>query len=352
MEEDDWKKIRANWKELVGDLQPEDVKDHLYQEGILSEEHMEEISPARGITPQESIRRMLKCVKKHRRGFTVLCDALRSDYPYLAEKLEKTVPTQVQTPDDVDSCDSDKLKTLQQQLYIQVKMMVEYRKELEDLQSKVKENETESDKLKMKYEEIEHVMTSAGLKGEEAVNILRGVLQKNKDGTDMPDHFQLQMSEMGSTVDLPPANFTETVARTVGVDVVKYMAIKGENSPPTPNVYAETMRRLVTEITAKHGETFQDLMKDLYIDEINGFQTLQYVANELFHHDGKQNWGRIVVLYAFGSWVARDSYKQGHGELAQAIGEFLGIYVARNLGTWIEENGGWVSIFIIGLNTK
>ncbi|KAH9371004.1 hypothetical protein HPB48_016993 [Haemaphysalis longicornis] len=64
------------------------------------------------------------------------------------------------------------------------------------------------------------------------------------------------------------------------------------------------------------------------------------VARELFRND--ISWGRIVALYSVSGGLAIDCVKLGHPEYVLGLVQALGLFVERDLATWISQQGGWV----------
>ncbi|KAH7965491.1 hypothetical protein HPB49_008394 [Dermacentor silvarum] len=63
------------------------------------------------------------------------------------------------------------------------------------------------------------------------------------------------------------------------------------------------------------------------------------VARELFRND--ISWGRIVALYSVSGGLAVDCVKLGHPEYVLGLVQALGLFVERDLATWISQQGGW-----------
>ncbi len=133
------------------------------------------------------------------------------------------------------------------------------------------------------------------------------------------------------------------IARELAFDIVHYMANNRKHMTYT-NKHAKTMRRTVDEICERHDILFNGMMKKLHITKNNAKETFKNVIEELFN-DNQYNWGRIVVVYAFGGRLAQFCVDSNMPDYVDTVGEIVGSYVMNNLGSWIREQGGWVCIF-------
>jgi hypothetical protein len=141
------------------------------------------------------------------------------------------------------------------------------------------------------------------------------------------------------------------VAKQLADDIVQYATVS-----PVPSLccrYAGTLRRIVDEMSERHKMVFESVVhkvgvrnKSQPVDTAMCQQMFDAVADELFA-DEQYNWGRISTVYAFAAWLAKHPsdypVTEGKDEVAQAIADIAGNYVARRLSTWICEQGGWVS---------
>lgn len=145
------------------------------------------------------------------------------------------------------------------------------------------------------------------------------------------------------------------IARSLTLDYISYrLRSKLEQSklqglprhflipPQSPtNVLTSTLRKLATDTEAKYPDLFESVCKKLDITPVSAYRTFVCVAQEIFQEE--TNWGRIVALYVFGGVVAHHFVETQRPEMVQKIVEWTVSFIARNLLTWIRENGGWVS---------
>ena len=361
MNKDDTVRIRANFKYLVDTLRIVDIQDYLFQLGVLDEDDMEELSIVTQ-TPRKAARKFLMMLpKKGQDAFKIFCDSLNeAKYGFVVEKLMSTDISSLVADDvpDFSMSGTTKIEELTKQLWVQTELLMRYKKDIDELRDKSKETDEDKSAMKTKYENI---MAESGLTEDDVFEFLtdyvKGMkmskVKTQRQDSDTCDRFNEDKSSGSSdspssrrksATELAAGNLTDAISRALGIDIVQYMiATKSHSEPPVAtSKYAETMRRAVHELSKKYDAIFKKFIQDLSIDELNGFQTLANVADELFR-EGPINWGRIVALYAFGGYVARYSVSAKDSDVINMIGEFLGFYVSKKLGSWIHENGGWVS---------
>ena len=93
----------------------------------------------------------------------------------------------------------------------------------------------------------------------------------------------------------------------------------------------------------KHEILFNGMVNKLHITRENVHLTFTNVVNELFR-DGEINWGRVVSVYAFAGRLAKHLHEEEKTSMAiQDIATICGEFVALDLGSWIEQQGGWDS---------
>ena len=294
------------------------------------------------------IRRLLRIIKKKPNSFDKFCDSLQEAHDWLADRIRNTDPGSVAAPDEADGADEEeeKMKQLQAQLWMQTQLIQKFKEEINSLKGFVEEQADENRMIKLKFNELEQAMQSQGVGQQEDVKTyLEDYVHKREhpnraaiespDGSSVDAQPQLKRYSMGD-----PTNLTEAIARHLAVDVVRFM-VEGDRARAAPNRYAQVMRAMVTELTTRYHNSFVTFMQKLQFDDISGFATLKSLADNMFE-DNVSNWGRIVTLYAFGGYIAKNITGVDEA-FSTMIGDFLGFYVTKHLAPWIEENGGWVS---------
>ena len=92
----------------------------------------------------------------------------------------------------------------------------------------------------------------------------------------------------------------EAIARDVGKDFVCFViqtTFKRRTSKPSSK-YAATMRRVASELICLHEEKLTAFIVKLQMDQINGYETLVMVANEIFA-EGREQLGSYSCFICF-----------------------------------------------------
>ena len=110
-----------------------------------------------------------------------------------------------------------------------------------------------------------------------------------------------------------------------------------------PSKHAEKIRRIVTELAAKHHILFKSIAHKYQNEHVNINETLNTIFNELFA-DNAYNWGRIVTIIAFARYIAQYYSKDD-------VAVFITDYINKHMDDWINNNGGW-NAFVIYFATS
>ena len=233
------------------------------------------------------------------------------------------------------------MEQLQSQLWMTTQLVQKFKDELDNLK-------TENRAMKNQFSDLEKAMKEQGLSQQ---NNLKEYLEDYIQKQEHPNRGSIEQPD-GSSVDMKPklkrdsmgdpTNLNEAIARHLAVDIVRWMVNGEEKSRPPSNRYSDVMRHMVRDVTTVHHNAFLHMLKSLSLDEINGYETLTAVADVLYD-DERTNWGRIVVLYGFGGYIAKNT-PGADDTFSTMIGDFLGFYVSTKLLPWIEAAGGWVSV--------
>ena len=349
MDPDDRKRLQANFQAIVRDLLVYEVQDALFQNGILDEEDMELIDfKERGITPQAGNRRLIYILfKRGPHAFSCFCKALEESYPELATLIRNTDPSTVDSSVIKEVDHAFKQNKLQDTILHQTAVIAELVQEFNEFKAKKdKLDDVMDGRLKEKLDSQISNMGVTEKKYKQSLTDFFTTRVDDVDGKSTSSRYMMNwQSELTQANPTQPPNFTEVVARTLGTDVVPFISADRWYNKPPPCSYASTLRQVVKEVLDKYLPVFEEGLGKLQLTEVNGFQTLQSLADEIM--SSTINWGRIIVLYAFGGWVARHYYQKGWTQLADVVGDFIGFYLARNHGDWIEAQGGWVSFLHI-----
>ena len=131
MDETDRNKLRLNHLELIKNLNPEDVTDYLYQEGILGDEDIEKINVAQ--TRHQKVRDFLNLLRtKSGDALDKFVEALREGgYGELASNIGTADNTK--STGAIQASDSRELQELKEKLNEQSEMMQEMKRELDQV---------------------------------------------------------------------------------------------------------------------------------------------------------------------------------------------------------------------------
>lgn len=346
MEEPDKKRIRINIRVILSDVRPSDIADYLFEKEVIDLDTLA-MTGLPALTPREKMVKLLKVLFSIKGSFPIFCDALKdSEMEWLVDMLVTTDPNS-QEDSSLDKTDSNELD-LQERLALQEKILQQQSQFIESLlqQNKANTKNGESTPPVSELPELQSAMKKQGLSEEQVINYIDDLMKRKTLDVDDTDSASPNTCKP-RTLSESAVNFTETVAITTAVDVVKYLAYSDDKNKQIskPNIYQTTMRRTVDELILRHRQIFQAYVsQDSSLRQATGINFLLGVADEIFR-DGQKNWGRIVALYAFGGWLAKHGIFERQDAVIGMIGDVLGFYIAKNLGEWIEASGGWVSHF-------
>ena len=113
---------------------------------------------------------------------------------------------------------------------------------------------------------------------------------------------------------------------------------------PESGLVQRTMQILGDEFEQRYTEVFQGMTDQLHLTPNTAYSTFTAIVNELFS-DGIR-WGRIVALIAFGGALAVQCIHREMPGLVDDVVNWVTEYIDVHLMSWIQEQGGWVSIFM------
>lgn len=107
---------------------------------------------------------------------------------------------------------------------------------------------------------------------------------------------------------------------------------------------ARHLRRVADELIEENRQLFETMCDQLHLTPASTYATFVGIADEIFQTG--TNWGRIVAFLAFGATlVVYCASREDLAQLIENIVEWISLYMNQNLGPWINNNGGWVSMF-------
>ncbi|ELT87488.1 hypothetical protein CAPTEDRAFT_198866 [Capitella teleta] len=346
MDRDDKTRLRANLTTLrtipVGE-----ISDRLWVEGVLDDDDLDSFKVNKA--PREISSDLFKTIirKGQENHYAILCTVLKDEgYEHVVQQLNATDLTQYNY--NFDASPQKKMQALCEQLanmqqdiyaeneYLKSKLGTINRelKSVEEREARLRESKAEMDPNIVAY--INERITGRALPSDSVDAAGVGSLGSSF----IPPYIQEWMNLRKPVMN---ANATEQIARQLGADIVSYKCMS--DPPPAITTYATRMRAIVDEILVRYEESFVKFMDVLYLDEINGLQTLWNVADQVFadFKEGENpNWGHVCTLYAFGAYVAKHSFNgEADPQMANFVGDFLGYYVSKKLGATIVKTGGW-----------
>lgn len=337
MELDDRKRLKKNYCNLVESLIFYEIKDRLYESCILSADEVQEIENVQPKCYSAQIRRLITILEKNPKPGILhsFCEVLKDrEYSWIASAIENTVTSEVPDEDLVDSAESDKDEK-------SMKLMQQLLAEIQKISSRVLNVEL---KLEQSLYPKNHAYEE-GLKLPHAV--------EGWDTVDSPTSKRFVNKCIQEFMRKPRKSFStiEKVACRVGLEVT----LSFSEVPLMEDIskcddamveYVMTMRRVVDRVAAEHADMLKECLDNLNMLEINGYRTIDLIADELFQDDTDVNWGRIICWFAFwGQFVKylRVSEVEKPEHFVTFHGEFIGFYLAKRLHLWIAGAGGWVS---------
>ena len=120
-------------------------------------------------------------------------------------------------------------------------------------------------------------------------------------------------------------------------DLIDYKL--GRGVPPVSDT-AKTLRKLSDDIEQRNPMLLEQLCVKYDVSTETGYRSFSQIAKEVFS-DGIINWGRIVVIFAFGAKLGMYSKEKNMPEQLDNIPQWIGRFV-MNHKEWIEKQGGWV----------
>src|SRR2546425_4331011 len=185
------------------------------------------------------------------------------------------------------------------------------------------------------------------------IDILQTVVKSTEDGS----RISVKNREMGSSVDVEENSFQlgqpisiisaadsyldllsiKKLLNRLGHDTVNYAVQNLKGNPTTlPDEYGRTLQLALDRVLTQHQKEFTDMIEMmLNVESHTVCESFAAVADSVFV-DKRFNWGRIVILYAFGASLANFCASRciGH-DLTSKIGETIGVYMANNVAEWI-----------------
>lgn len=337
MELDDRKRLKKkeNYCDLVDNVIFYAIQDHLYQRKILSRDEVQEIENVQPKCYSAQIRRLITILEKNPKPGLLrsFCEVLKGErYSWIAIAIENTNTSEVPDEDLVDSAESHKDEKL---------MML--------VQQMLAETQKNSSRMLNMELKLEQSLYPKNHTSEESLKLPRAV--EGWDMVDTPTSKRFVNKCIEEFLRKPRKSFSmiEKVACRLGLEVTLIFSevpLKEDISKHDDAMveYVTTMRRVVKRMAAEHADILKECLDDLDMLEMNGYRTVDLIADVLFQDDMEVNWGRIICWFAFwGQFVKylHVSEVEKPEQFVKFYGEFIGFYLAKRLHLWIAGAGGW-----------
>jgi hypothetical protein len=297
------------------------------------------ISRLLGITHQEAVRRLIRILYTKPDSYNKFLHALREGgYEFLAAQIEGSTGEGV-SESDLSWAEKGYLHDFQDGLRQQTEMMKQFMQEMRQM----KQSQTPPTTASPSPEPLGRVreaMNKHGLTQDEVVKYLEFRINQ-EDIVDGPADVS---SPMSVSLDFAVSSYTQSLTTLLAVDIIHYTTniTNKESVAPPPNIYAKFLRSSVDKIIINYREDFQESVTKLQIRNMNSFSLIAKVLDEVFTEN---NWGRVLIVFAFCSWLAQQIASDGDDSQAKSVGGFLSYYITRSTKVcdWIAKNGGYVS---------
>lgn len=114
-------------------------------------------------------------------------------------------------------------------------------------------------------------------------------------------------------------------------------------SPVTLDAPLRQMLDRMLDSMMSENKGFTNFLTSLNLNKDNCCLSLRNIFAEMLS-DQRFNWGRVLTIYCFSGCTAKHLIEKGcSSEVANQIARTCGDFVTREMSTWIEEQGGWVS---------
>ena len=346
---DDRKRIHVNWNKLVDNIAVANVCDQLMSLEVIDDEEYEVIVEFEK-TRKQRVRTLLRTLvtKSDPNVLTVFCDALvKADpiYHYLSEAILDTDISSVEDADVVDARNNPSYKqdamvsTVLRQSDELMKLNEDYRRQIAELKEKNEILERRQSRMT--------ALEGSGFTEKSLVQFVDVfILAKNVEkntlltrGADRsfpyPDILQKMSSETLSQDQLKACLLSICIVQHVVSAKSRY-----ELSASFQH-YSEKLSSIVDAQMTARPDLFNDAFQNVHIVEINGLNTFDAVADELFL-DGVCNWGRVIAWFAFCASLAKKFPDTTSPDSLDLYAVFSWYYIDNRMCNWIAEAGGWV----------
>ena len=135
------------------------------------------------------------------------------------------------------------------------------------------------------------------------------------------------------------------------LDLNSFHGSSSTGSPQSTNSQTEQcLQTCVVKMLERHAMVFTGMMQRLNIDRsVNFSQGFRDIAEELFKD--AVSWSKIVALFAFGARLGQHCRDNNMGDLVEEVALSLAGFAKERITPFIQEEGGWVSFSLVGLQS-
>ena len=145
---------------------------------------------------------------------------------------------------------------------------------------------------------------------------------------------------------LDDVNFNTLEARIAKEVALQFISEKvGRHTKNEIRKEVEILLRLSDEINNEFGGTINDMCNKLDVRSENACARFSVVAKEILNDN--ENWGRIIVIFAFAAELAIKCKQIGMEQMIEQIICWLSCFIGKR-ANWIRSSGkGWVNMFLV-----
>ena len=260
-----------------------------------------------------------------------------SVYQYLAVLIREADVTSVSNADVVDSGDvfqkqGTLVKTVLDHSSELMKLNEEYRRQIEEL--------TERNEILERRQSYWKTLEGSGFTEKNLLQFVDVfVLAKNIRENDA----------RGAEEIFPYPGILKTLSQDqlkaclLSIYIVQHvvMAKCRYDLPDSVQRYSLELKNIVDAQLKAHPHIFNDAVENLHISEMNGLNTFDAVADEMFL-DGVCNWGRVIAWFVFCASLAKKFPDTTSPDTLDFYAVFSWYYIDSRMCNWIVQAGGWV----------
>ena len=319
--------LTGNYRYLVEELRVSDIRDYLFDRGVLTEDEFEELEPGRRTTRQ-NVKKLIGILLKKptTKWYEIFCCALDDcGYQHVARTLKEY---------NFENSRNASLVSL----WEATKKIEKHKRQIDELRKEVKTKE----EFEKRCASIRGEIVENPYRDEFVIECLEDYMATIRHGFTDPDDLSVINSKRSpSTVSELSDEQISCVCIELAKDTITFMTAEAKMPLLEPNRYAKTMRRTVEQMLKTKAAQFENFADKLSMTDAEGFGILQQVADDTFP-DGRVHWGRIVAFFVFGGFVVKTAHEQEMKTIEHYTGDYIGKYVAKHFTDWIHKQGGWV----------